>query len=252
MKITNDITISGGVHIIDATWEIENCRVVASPSARFLPSRSDIDMIRMKPGGRWTGGYFDCHESDYTGTVFSINSEDMVATLTQCAVNDVTLHASTAYSHGTGLKLFSNTAGPSKCSYNFFDNLTIYGFERGIYLEQLGAGWISGNIFTGVNINACVYAIDIFTDAAATAAAKCSGNSFTNLQLQPGVKTQDLIRIQNSDMNQFVNAICWDPQKAIGKSVNIVSGRYNQISGYIDSKYIYDSGYGNFIAVTNR
>ncbi len=110
---------------------------------------------------------------------------------------------------GTAIKLFSGSNN-SKIQYINFENISISRFSKGIFLQAVkpssGEAWVNANRFDKISIDGCTDMIVI--ESSKQPPNECSGNLFTNLQIQPSSYTTKLFTITGTE-NQF-EGMCWD------------------------------------------
>lgn len=110
---------------------------------------------------------------------------------------------------GTGIHLYSGGSGHEISFVNFMD-IKIVGFARGLYLKAVkpasGFAYVNANRFDKISLDDCID--NIILEGSETIPNECSGNSFTNLQIQPTPNTKRIMTIQGQ-INK-VDGICWD------------------------------------------
>ncbi|WP_370225232.1 hypothetical protein [Cytobacillus sp.] len=110
---------------------------------------------------------------------------------------------------GTGIHLYSGGSGHEISFVNFMD-IKIVGFARGLYLKAVkpasGFAYVNANRFDKISLDDCID--NIILEGSETIPNECSGNSFTNLQIQPTSNTKRIMTIQGQ-INK-VDGICWD------------------------------------------
>ncbi|MFD5852452.1 hypothetical protein AADC60_22735 [Cytobacillus pseudoceanisediminis] len=110
---------------------------------------------------------------------------------------------------GTGIHLYSGGSGHEISFVNFMD-IKIVGFARGLYLKAVkpasGFAYVNANRFDKISLDDCID--NIILEGSETIPNECSGNSFTNLQIQPTPNTKRIMAIQGQ-INK-VDGICWD------------------------------------------
>lgn len=119
------------------------------------------------------------------------------------------------------IKNFSNVSGGTAISffsggenhyihYINLERLSIYNCAVGIKLKASvptnGDAWVNANRFDKITISECIEMIVL--ESGITYPNDCSGNSFTNLQIQPGSNTQKILTI-TGEGNVFSGAM-WD------------------------------------------
>ena len=110
---------------------------------------------------------------------------------------------------GTGIQLYSGGTG-HEISYVNFTDIKIVSFEKGIYLKAVkpasGLAYVNANRFDKVSLDDCIE--NIVLEGSETIPNECSGNSFTNLQIQPSNNTIHIMTIQGQ--YNKIDGICWD------------------------------------------
>jgi hypothetical protein len=110
---------------------------------------------------------------------------------------------------GTGIRLYSGGNGHEISFINFTD-IKIVSFEKGIYLKAVkptsGYSYINANRFDKVSLEDCIE--NIVLEGSETIPNECSGNSFTNLQIQPSSNTIHIMTLQGQ--YNKIDGICWD------------------------------------------
>lgn len=110
---------------------------------------------------------------------------------------------------GIGLHLYSN--GPNHAiSFMDFENIKIVGMNTGVKLQAVkassGFSYVNANRFNALSLDDCINNIQII--GSETIPFECSGNLFTNIQVQPTSATQQLFQI-NGQQN-FFDGLVWD------------------------------------------
>jgi hypothetical protein len=148
---------------------------------------------------------------------------------------------------GTGVYLYCNGTG-HEISFVNFDNINLAGLGTGIQLQSIkpstGYSWVNANRFNNVSIDDCLQGIIINSNE--TIPNECSGNQFTNMQIQPSLKTTKLITI-SGQYNEF-HGMAWD----IGLVSNNILVEFTSKSSYntldiksIPGSRIADNGQNN-------
>lgn len=113
---------------------------------------------------------------------------------------------------GIGIHCYANGEN-HEVSFVNFENAQILGMETAIKLEALkptrGVSYVNANRFTNLTIDDCVNFIQL--SSGLTVPNECSGNQFTNMQLQPSSKTKMLFNI--TGMNNQFSGMVWDLAK---------------------------------------
>ncbi|WP_231510916.1 hypothetical protein [Bacillus sp. UNC438CL73TsuS30] len=112
---------------------------------------------------------------------------------------------------GIGIRLYSGGSG-HEISYVNFTDIKIVSFEKGIYLKAVkpasGFAYVNANRFDKISLEDCIE--NIVLEGSETIPNECSGNSFTNLQIQPSSNTKLIMSIQGQ--YNKIDGICWDLQ----------------------------------------
>ncbi|WP_236693899.1 hypothetical protein [Sporosarcina globispora] len=110
---------------------------------------------------------------------------------------------------GTGIHLYSGGSGHEISFVNFTD-VKIVAFAKGIYLKAVkpasGFAYVNANRFDKISLDDCID--NIVLEGSETIPNECSGNSFTNLQIQPTRNTKRIMTIQGQ-VNK-IDGICWE------------------------------------------
>jgi hypothetical protein len=110
---------------------------------------------------------------------------------------------------GTGIRLYSGGSGHEISFVNFTD-IKIVSFEKGIYLKAVkpasGFAYVNANRFDKISLEDCIE--NIILEGSETIPNECSGNTFTNLQIQPSINTKLIMTIQGQ--YNKVDGMCWD------------------------------------------
>ncbi|MGG3887503.1 hypothetical protein [Metabacillus fastidiosus] len=110
---------------------------------------------------------------------------------------------------GTGVSLFSGGDG-HEISYVNFENVKIAGMNIGIKLKaqkpSAGMAWVNANRFTNTSLDDCVTMIQL--ESGLTVPNECSGNQWTNLQIQPSAVTEKIARI--TGQYNKMEGMVWD------------------------------------------
>ncbi|MED4455171.1 hypothetical protein [Metabacillus fastidiosus] len=110
---------------------------------------------------------------------------------------------------GTGVSLFSGGNG-HEISYVNFENVKIAGMNIGIKLKaqkpSAGMAWVNANRFTNTSLDDCVTMIQL--ESGLTVPNECSGNQWTNLQIQPSAVTEKIARI--TGQYNKMEGMVWD------------------------------------------
>ncbi|MFZ7942317.1 MULTISPECIES: hypothetical protein [Bacillaceae] len=113
---------------------------------------------------------------------------------------------------GTGIRLYSGGKGHEISFVNFTD-IKIVSFGKGIHLTAVkpasGFAYVNANRFDKISLEDCIE--NIVLEGSETIPNECSGNSFTNLQIQPSNNTNLIMTIQGQ--YNKIDGVCWDLQE---------------------------------------
>lgn len=155
----------------------------------------------------FSGGFIGIDTMDFNSDVFTLNGKNKMAAFT--AIKDVVIKNWSTNISGTAIHLYSNGVDHFT-QFVKFENIYIQKFEKGIHLEAIkptsGGSWVNANKFDNITLEGCANMI-VF-DSTKTIPAECSGNIFTNLQIQPMEETVTILKL--SGQANIIDGILWD------------------------------------------
>lgn len=146
---------------------------------------SDADVVLIRPGSSWRGGYFDVRVGFTTGSVFAFDgSDNFNATSKRTILRDVRIEGAFRADKGTGIDMKSLGAS-GNIHRVLVENVAIGGCTYGIRMRVAAAvpadNWINGNSFRDVWLDNQVYGL---TQEKSTNGLYLDANVFENLQIQ--------------------------------------------------------------------
>jgi hypothetical protein len=153
---------------------------------------------------------------DYTGyskeVIYLDGAQKYYNSSDKTSFRNLILYNWTGTVAGTAIHCYSGGTGHNVSFVNFED-IKIVSFAKGIYLKAdnpgTGMAWVNANRFNNVTLEDCID--NIVLEGSETIPNECSGNFFTNLQIQPSANTVNVATIQGQ--YNKVDGICWDLQE---------------------------------------
>jgi hypothetical protein len=150
---------------------------------------------------------------DFTGyskeVIYLDGVQKFYNSLHQTRIENLRLYNWTGTVSGTGIHCYSGGTN-HEVSFVDFESIKIVGFSKGIHLKAVnpvtGNAWINANRFDKITLENNID--NIVLEGSETIPNECSGNSFTNLQIQPSDVTVNIMTIQGQ--YNKINGICWD------------------------------------------
>jgi hypothetical protein len=110
---------------------------------------------------------------------------------------------------GTAIQLYSGGKG-HEISFVNFNDVKIVSFAKAVHLKAVkpasGFAYVNANRFDNFSIEDCIDCITL--EGSETIPNECSGNMFTNLQIQPSANTVNIAKIQGQ--YNKLDGMCWD------------------------------------------
>ena len=168
--------------------------------------QGNFRVFELQQDASLVGGFITINSSSYNSDVIFLDGKYQYE---KTNVKDLYLTNWSGKNGGTAIKLYSG-ANNSKIQYINFENISISRFSKGIFLQSVkpasGQAWVNANRFDKITIDGCTDMIVL--DSSKQPPNECSGNVFTNLQIQPSSSTNKLFTITGTE-NQF-EGMCWD------------------------------------------
>lgn len=241
-----------GVYIVRETIELENAAITLARNA-ILKAIDDITVVRIRKNGRICGGKVEAAIYGTTSPVIALYGEDMLGGSENCCVENVFIEGGVT---NDGIHLCANPrpfVDGEECrswvQFQMFKNLYIYKTNNAIHLEakytdnMKTATWVNANIFDCIDIEWCTRGI--FCEGGGVP-YECSGNSFTNIQLQWAAQYTTCAAKLAGELHTL-DMFTWDVPEN-GKVVECNANNCNiKTNAYNYSKNVYDLGSNNRI-----
>lgn len=112
---------------------------------------------------------------------------------------------------GTAIHCYSGGID-NEISFVDFDTIKISSFAKGLHLKAVqpasSNAWVNANRFTNITLDSCIDFIVL--EGSETIPNECSGNIFSNLQIQPSSATNTILQLQGQ--YNKIDGIVWDLQ----------------------------------------
>lgn len=184
-------------------------------------------------------GTITVHSTNFSSEVIYLDGKHRYGAANQKTfVKDLDIVNFSEVVGGTAISLFAS-GDKHYIHYVNFENISIYHFKVGVLLKCVdakssdGGSWINANRFDKVTISECED--NIILDSHITYPNDCSGNSFTNLQIQPSVTTKKVLTI-TGEGNLF-SGVLWDTH-LIQHSDPVVEFKEQSMFNDIDFRFL--------------
>jgi hypothetical protein len=152
---------------------------------------------------------------------------------------------------GTAIQCYSGGVS-HEVSFVNFDDIKIVSFSKGIHLKAVqpasDMAWVNANRFNNISLEDCIDMIVI--EGSETIPYECSGNMFTNLQIQPTSNTLRIITVQGQ-YNRF-DGMCWDLQSITSTTSALVTFKAESNYNELDMKSIPSTRISNLGKTSNK
>jgi hypothetical protein len=187
----------------------EGVRLLFGYASRFVIN-GNFRVLELQRNASLVGAYIAIDDVNFNSPVIYLDGKyRYYNTWNKTIIQDINIVNWSGSYKGTGLHLYSNGTS-HEISFVNFRNINIAGLNTAIRLQSVkpstGYSWINANRFEDVSIDDCVQGV-IFISSESVP-NECSGNFFTNMQIQPSVKTVKLLTI-SSQYNEF-HGMAWD------------------------------------------
>lgn len=212
------VFIPAGTHSITATLTLpENTEMIMAREADLRPA-SNINVIRMYPGSRLSGGKITTTYTDgYTSDCILLHADDVFDFKDGTLIENVVMTGTGG--NGTGIHLLAEQRA-DRTTYIFgveIRGCRFYGFNKGLHIhavlaDPVSAWWSSVNACTYSNLFfwSCITAIDIQADDPTnTRLNGAGGSTFGTIQIQPESASISAIHCGSSH-NLFMGVFIWD------------------------------------------
>ncbi len=187
----------------------EGVKLLFGYGTRFVVG-GNFRVLELQRNASLEGAYIAIDDVNFNSPVIYLDGKyKYYNTWHKTLIKDINIVNWSGSNKGTGLHLYSYGMG-HEISFVNFENINIAGLNTAIRLQSIkpstGYSWVNANRFTNVSIDDCVQGI-VFSSSESIP-NECSGNVFTNLQIQPSSKTVKLVTI-SGQYNEF-NGMAWD------------------------------------------
>ena len=255
------VYIPAGTHSVTATLTLPaNVEMIMAQGADLRPA-TDIDVIRMYPGSKISGGKITTsYVAGYTSDCILLHADDIFDFKDNTLIENVSMIGTVGA--GTGIHLLAEQRA-DHTTYIFgveIKGCRFYGFNIGLHIhavlnDPVSAWWSSVNACTYSNLFfwACTNAINIQADDPTdTRLNGAGGSTFGNIQIQPDSASLSAIHCGSSH-NLFMGVFIWD-----WHSLSLPGSTYpaitidqfctrNMFYTNINPVYTTDAGTDNFI-----
>lgn len=195
--MTQGIIIKGGV------------KLQFSYGSRFVVY-GNYTVIELQRNASLSGGYIAIDDVEFRSNVIFLNGKNNFYNVWGKTLIENTTIVNWSESHkGTAIFLYSN-GDNHNVSYVNFDKINIVGMHTGIKLQakqpSSGFSYVNANRFLNFSMDDCLYYVTIL--GSETIPYECTGNTFTNMQIQPNNLTKRILLV-NGQYNDF-DGLIWD------------------------------------------
>ncbi|MGE7925279.1 pyocin knob domain-containing protein [Viridibacillus arvi] len=168
--------------------------------------------FELEQGASFCGGTISIGINNYAKEVVYLDGKYRYdSTSAKTVIRDLVMWNWTSTTSGIGLSLFSG-GDTHQIQFLNIERLVIWNFDIGIKLKATeptkGQTWINANRFDKITMSECNQMIVIESNTSVP--FECSGNIFSNLQIQPGTSTKQILKI--SGMGNSFTGVLWDTQ----------------------------------------
>jgi hypothetical protein len=183
--------------------------LVTDPATKFQPASATVNMFTIAPNSTLYGVWLDfanLSANSYVGTAIKFVGQFTDGQNT--ALQNFRITALGQNTVGTGI-LFSSASAADTVAFVTVAHGRIYGMNSGLKLAASGTGWINGNLFEDVVVEASANGY-VFAN---TSSDVIEGNQFINCAFQAGSSTTAGVLTTGSGFiqrNLFTNLVIWD------------------------------------------
>jgi hypothetical protein len=200
----------------------QGIKLVGGYNSSFTVYGTNYNVLEFQKNSSAEGFTVNIDDVNFVGNVLYFDGKyKYYNSWNRTAVRNIQIIDWNDYRKATGVKLYSKNAN-DEISFLLFDNVKIVSMNVGVSLQCIapipsGSAYINANRFNNFTIEGCNEMINLTSQI--TVPAECSGNIFSNLQIQPSYATQTLITV-NGGYNVF-DGMIWDLQ-LIPHSNNVI------------------------------
>lgn len=187
----------------------QNVQLQFSYGSRFIVY-GNFKVIELQRNASLLGAYIAIDDTNFNSPMIYLDGKHKYYnTWNRTKIEDANLINWTGNHKGTGVLLYSNGNG-HEISFVNVKNINFVGLNTALKLQAIkpssGYSWVNANRFLDCSFDDCVNCVIL--DSSETIPNECSGNQFTNMQIQPSAATSKLLTI-NGQYNEF-NGMAWD------------------------------------------
>jgi hypothetical protein len=187
-------------------------KLIGGYGTSFTVYGANHNVLEIQKNASVEGFKIHIDDSNFVGNVIYLDGKyKYYNSWNRSAIRDLTIVDWNDYRKCTGVKLYSGLDG-DEISFLEFNSLKLTNLDIGISFEVVrpvsGTSYVNANQFNNVTIEGCNEMIHM--SSGITIPNECTGNIFTNLQIQPSYATQKLFTICGG-YNIF-NGMVWDLQ----------------------------------------
>ena len=183
------------------------------------------------------------YPSNYAAIGVHVNGYPYIINMQHDVLDHIKIYCPTATTGSVGLKLNAVTVGATNSCVagSNFNDIVVDGFENGVLLYADEIAPATAGYVNGVNIANLIIqnSINLLTLDSGTNSASVSGNSITNVQLQPrAIGTVRGITLKGvaTNYNNISNVMIWDWDLASGAALGISN---NCVRNYCQGWFAY-------------
>ncbi|MFE6169538.1 pyocin knob domain-containing protein [Viridibacillus arvi] len=197
---------------LNATIKIREGVELRGERATHYSLDTNLRGFELEQGASFCGGTISIGINNYAKEVVYLDGKYRYdSTSAKTVIRDLVMWNWTSTTSGIGLSLFSG-GDTHQIQFLNIERLVIWNFDIGIKLKATeptkGQTWINANRFDKITLSECNQMIVIESNTSVP--FECSGNIFSNLQIQPGTSTKQILKI--SGMGNSFTGVLWDTQ----------------------------------------
>ncbi|MGE7837575.1 pyocin knob domain-containing protein [Viridibacillus arvi] len=197
---------------LNATIKIREGVELRGERATHYSLDANLRGFELEQGASFCGGTISIGIVNYAKEVVYLDGKYRYdSTTAKTVIRDLVIWNWTSTTSGIGLSLFSG-GETHQIQFLNIERLVIWNFDIGIKLKATeptkGQTWINANRFDKITLSECNQMIVIESNTSVP--FECSGNVFSNLQIQPGTTTKQILKI--SGMGNSFTGVLWDTQ----------------------------------------
>ncbi|MFJ9462993.1 pyocin knob domain-containing protein [Viridibacillus arvi] len=197
---------------LNATIKIREGVELRGERATHYSLDANLRGFELEQGASFCGGTISIGIVNYAKEVVYLDGKYRYdSTSAKTVIRDLVIWNWTTTTSGIGLSLFSG-GETHQIQFLNIERLVIWNFDIGVKLKATeptkGQTWINANRFDKITLSECNQMIVIESNTSVP--FECSGNVFSNLQIQPGTTTKQILKI--SGMGNSFTGVLWDTQ----------------------------------------